>query len=251
MDFSLQLYSARNTQPLTEVLSSLAKMGYTQVEGFGGVYEDPTALRQMLDANGLSMPSGHFGIDELEVDTAGYIELAKYLGITRIFAPFLTPSERPQTEAGWISFAHRLAQIGTKVQAAGLSFGWHNHDFEFQCEYDGRTAMEIILTEAPEIDWEADIAWIIRGGHDPITWVERFGSRITAVHVKDIAATGECADEDGWADVGFGTVQWRQILSVLQEKSSACVYVMEHDNPSDFARFAQRSLNSLKMLEGV
>lgn len=251
MDFSLQLYSARNAQPLAEVLRKLAGMGYTQVEGFGGVYDDTDALRQMLDANGLSMPSGHFGIAELEADTIGCIEMAKGLGITRIFAPFLAPPERPQSEAEWMSFAQRLARVGKKVQAAGLSFGWHNHDFEFQSDYNGRTPMEIILTEAPEIDWEADIAWIIRGGHVPIEWIERYGNRITAVHVKDIAASGECTDEDGWSDVGFGTVNWGQILSALQEKSRASVYVMEHDNPNDFARFAQRSLTSLKMLEGV
>ena len=49
---------------------------------------------------------------------------------------------------------------------------------------------------------------MIRGGADPLEWMRPYGNRITAVHVKDIAPAGESADEDGWADVGHGTVDW-------------------------------------------
>ena len=68
MKFSFQLYSARNFQPWQDVLAMLARTGYKNVEGFGGVYEDPSAFRKLLDDNGLAMPSGHFSIDALEGD---------------------------------------------------------------------------------------------------------------------------------------------------------------------------------------
>ena len=45
MNWSFQLYSARNFQPWDKVLKTLASLGYKQVEGFGGVYSDPTGLR--------------------------------------------------------------------------------------------------------------------------------------------------------------------------------------------------------------
>ncbi|MTI18043.1 sugar phosphate isomerase/epimerase [Rhodobacteraceae bacterium RKSG542] len=251
MNFSLQLYSARNFQPWSKVISDLAAMGYTQVEGFGANYEDPTATKALLDANGLTMPSGHFGINDLEGNLDECLKIAATLGIKNIYAPYLDATERPTDEKGWVAFAKRLAAVGEKVTVAGFNFGWHNHDFEFQSEFGGRTPMEIILTEAPEIDWEADIAWIVRGGHDPMEWIQNYGKRITAVHVKDIAPQGECADEDGWADVGHGVVAWGQILAALEECSRASIFVMEHDNPSDFDRFARRSIASVKMLEGV
>ena len=54
MDWSFQLYSARNFQPWDKVLKMLGQVGYKQVEGFGGVYADPAAFRKELDANGLS-----------------------------------------------------------------------------------------------------------------------------------------------------------------------------------------------------
>ena len=60
MDVSFQLYSARNFMPWSDVYKSVAALGYTQVEGFGGVYDDPAATQAMLEENGLTMPSGHF-----------------------------------------------------------------------------------------------------------------------------------------------------------------------------------------------
>ena len=52
------------------------------------------------------------------------------------------------------------------------------------------------------------------------------------------------ANEDGWADVGHGTVDWAGLIKAFREKSAAKVYVMEHDNPSDVERFARRSIEA-------
>ena len=63
MNWSFQLYSARNFQPWDKVLKLLGEAGYKEVEGYGGVYADPAGLRKELDKNGLTMPTGHFSID--------------------------------------------------------------------------------------------------------------------------------------------------------------------------------------------
>jgi sugar phosphate isomerase/epimerase len=243
MQLSFQLYSARNFQPWPELLAMLSEAGYSQVEGFGGVYEDPAGFRGLLHKNGLSMPSGHYSMDALENDFDGAMNTASTLGIERVFCPHIDAASRPADSAGWRDFAARLSAIGEKVRATGRSFGWHNHDFEFQPLEDGGIPMQIMLEAAPEIDWEADIAWVIRGGADPAEWIARHGSRITAVHVKDIAPEGELKDEDGWADVGHGTVDWAGLLGQLKGGTPAALYVMEHDNPADAKRFATRSID--------
>jgi len=104
--------------------------------------------------------------------------------------------------------------------------------------------MTAILEAAPEIGWEIDVAWVVRGNADPLEWIDRHGKRITVVHVKDIAPKGENADEDGWADVGHGTIDWKSIMKALREKTPAKVFVMEHDKPSDVGRFARRSIEA-------
>lgn len=246
MDWSFQLYSARNFQPWDRVLNLVAAAGYRQVEGFGAVYTDPAALRAALDANGLTMPTGHVSLAMLETDLDGVHRIAETVGMTMIICPHIAADLRPGDAAGWRSFGERLARVGAAVKARGHDFAWHNHDFEFAPLPDGSMPMEHILAGAPDIGWEIDVAWTIRGGADPRSWIERAGQRIVAVHVKDIAKPGQGVGEDGWSDVGHGTVDWPGLMAVLRAGSAARYYVMEHDNPADVERFARRSIEAAR-----
>lgn len=243
--FSFQLYSARNFVPWEPVLRQLAGAGITQVEGFGGVYREPAEFAALLKKTGLAMPTGHFSLDAMEKEFDKSMRTARALAMQAVYAPYLLPEARPKDRAGWVAFAERLAAIGAKVNAAGFEFGWHNHDFEFRAT-DGVAPMQVILETAPKISWEADIAWMTRAGVDPTPWIERYGKRISAVHVKDLALAGHNKNEDGWADIGFGTVGWRKLLPLLKKHSAARWYILEHDNPGDWRRFLTRSLESLK-----
>ncbi|MBN9672617.1 sugar phosphate isomerase/epimerase family protein [Roseibium aggregatum] len=246
MDVSFQLYSARDFTPWDHVLKTLAGLGYTRVEGFGGTYGDPETFRTLLDAYDLAMPSGHFfPMEQFEEDLDKVIFTARTLGMKRLFVPALPPDQRAPDAGHWQSVAGRLEAIGEKIRGAGLRFGWHNHDFEFRPCADGRLPMDILLETAPSIEWEADIAWIVRGGQDPLAWIDRYASRITTAHVKDIARQGDCADEDGWADVGHGTMDWKAIMAALRG-AGVDLFVMEHDKPSDFTRFATRSIDAFR-----
>jgi sugar phosphate isomerase/epimerase len=242
---SFQLYSARKFPPLADTLAMLANIGYREVEGFGGVYDDPKGLRALLDKNGLGMPTGHFGIDMLEGERAKVLAIASTLGMRHIYAPYLVAEQRPKTAAGWTKFGKRLAAIGEWVRSEGYTFGWHNHDFEFVKLANGVTPHELMFDAAPMLDWEIDVAWIARAKSNPVPWIKKYADRITSVHVKDIAPKGEAADEDGWADVGKGTVDWSAMFAALK-KTRALHHVLEHDNPNNVERFAKRSFDHVK-----
>lgn len=244
MDWSYQLYSSRNHTPWSDVLKGLAGAGYKRVEGFGGVYDDPKAFAAELKANGLKMPTGHFSVDMLEKDFGQVQAIAKALGIKLLIAPYLMADERPSTTKGWQDFGKRLGKVGKRAADAGYGFAWHNHDFEFQLLPGGSAPMRHILEQAPDIGWEMDVAWVIRGGTDPAAWIAAYGPRIAAVHVKDIATAGTNADQDGWTDVGSGVVDWKGLYKLLKAKTKAKYFVMEHDKPADAARFAKRSISA-------
>jgi sugar phosphate isomerase/epimerase len=246
MDWSFQLYSARNFQPWDKVLKALGSLGYKQVEGFGGLYDDPAGLRAELDKNGLTMPSGHFSLDMLENEFDKALGVANTLGMKLVACPHIAADVRPADAAGWYAFGERLGKIGQRFAGTGIAFGWHNHDFEFVRLADGSVPQQHILEAAPDIGWEIDVAWVIRGGADPLEWIDRYAPRIAAVHVKDIAPAGQNTDEDGWADVGHGTVDWPGLVKTLRDRTDARYFVMEHDNPSDFERFAKRSIEAAK-----
>ncbi|MGV8830368.1 MAG: sugar phosphate isomerase/epimerase family protein [Devosia sp.] len=244
-ELSFQLYSARNYPSLEDFLAKLAALGYTQVEGYGGLYDDPAVLAAMLRKNGLTMPTAHFGLGQLQ-DTATALKTAETLGIKTLFCPAIAKEERSQEDSKWVALGETLAGLGETFNKAGYGFGWHNHDFEFVATASGRLPMDIILETASKIEWEADVAWIARGNANPVDWFDKYGDRITAVHVKDIAPAGECLDEDGWADVGQGVLNWDELITKVTSKTKAKYFVAEHDKPSDPVRFATRSMAAAK-----
>jgi len=246
---SMQLYSARNFPPLADQLKTVASLGYEAVEPFGGLYEDLDALADGVGENGLKVPSAHFSVDLLENRFDRTLEIARRLGVELVVVPYLLPADRPDDADGWKRFAGRLAAMAERVSGEGLAFAWHNHDFEMRALSDGSRPIEHLLAASDRIGWEADAAWIVRGGEKPVTWIERYEGRIAALHVKDIAPAGEKTDEDGWADVGTGTMDWPLIWRAAG-KAGCDLMVAEHDNPSDFRRFADASLRAMNGFEG-
>lgn len=249
-DFSFQLYSARNFPPLADTLRMVKAAGYTAVEGYGALYADAAKVAELtenLAASGLKMPTGHFGIDQLEQEPERVLEIARALSIETIYCPYLPEEERPDDAAGWLDFGRRLQKAGEPFRDAGLGFGWHNHDFEFVKLADGSYPQNAIFEGGPDLEWEADLAWVVKGGGDPVEWITTYGKRLTAVHVKDIAPAGENADEDGWADVGHGTVDWKALMAALKN-TKVKYFIMEHDNPKDATRFAERSIAAANLL---
>ena len=241
---SYQLYCSRNFPPIGDTLQMLAETGFSEVEGYGGLFGDIDTLRGGLDATGLRMTSAHMGLDAVEGDPAGAIAIARMLGCEKVFVPFVIPDARPTDAAGWVGFSARLAAAGKPLQDAGLIFGWHNHDFELQATETGEMPLDLIAGASDDLMLELDLGWVRRAGQDPVAWIEKLAGRLTTVHVKDIAPQGECAEEDGWADVGHGVMNWPAIHAALQV-AGVDHYVVEHDNPSDHARFARRSLAAI------
>lgn len=247
MNLSFQLYSARNFLPWSNVIPRLAELGYTQVEGFGGIYKDAAAFRDLLDSHGMTMPSGHFfPLGELEEGLVSSLAVAKTLGIERVLCPAPEDLWREGTDsANWISLAKRLNEAGKRINDAGFRFGWHNHHWEFMQLDSGEIPMDLLLDHAPEIEWEMDVAWVVRGGADPMKWIDAHAARISMAHVKDIAQDGKKTDEDGWADVGDGVMDWKLLIAALRN-AGVDLFIMEHDNPSDWDRFATRSIDACK-----
>ena len=242
--FAYQLYSSRNFGPLGDTLTMLAGLGYAQVEGFGAILGDDDALHALsmgLGATGMTMPTGHFDLKLLKSAPEKALETAKRFAMRAVIVPYLAPADRPTDAQGWEAFASDLAKIGEPIVKAGLTFGWHNHDFEFQPLPDGQLPIDILLAAGNHIMLEYDLAWAKKAGQNPADWLDTYGSRITAAHIKDIAPEGENTDEDGWADVGTGVMDWPALFGRLKALSVPSL-IMEHDNPSDDRRFAEASL---------
>ena len=129
---SYQLYSSRKFPPLGETIATLGQLGFDQAEGYGGVYDQAVDLRRALDTAGMTMPTGHFPLAMLASDPEKVIGIADRLGMSTIFCPSLGVEDYPVDAAGWQGFGERLGRIASRLAAAGLRFGWRNHDSELQ-----------------------------------------------------------------------------------------------------------------------
>jgi sugar phosphate isomerase/epimerase len=237
---SFQLYSARFLEPLSAQFELLASVGYRNVEPFGGLFNDVAELKRLMVKHGMKAPTAHVGMDRLRADAKAAARTCKDLGVGTVLAPAPPMGEREGDEAHWRALGRELAGIGRAITGEGLKFGWHNHHWEYGKTTGGKTFLDCMFEEAPDLLWEADLAWIVRGGGDPVAELAKHSARLVAVHVKDIAPAGQNMDEDGWADPGHGTMDWTALLAAMKA-AKVGLFVVEHDKPNDAARFARRA----------
>ena len=194
---SYQMYSSRNFPDLARQARMLAGIGFRHVEPFGGLFGDIGTLKAALAENGLDAPTAHVGLPSLREDFDGTMRKLAEVGVTVCIAPAPPLAEREQDVAGWKKLGAELLGYAKRAKDAGFAFAWHNHHFEFARLADGSYPLEWILGEDPVVQWQCDIAWVVRGHQDPVAWINRYAGRMVGFHVKDLAPEGENAAEDG------------------------------------------------------
>lgn len=243
-----QLYSSRNFPPLASQLPILKSMGYDAIEPWLPAYQaDPDLFRRQLDDAGLGCLGFHMPLAGLVSEPNRFIDIALTLGARVMIPPYVGPQERQGTPDYWQSLGDKLGRGAEAAAPHGLKVAWHNHDFEYLPLPDGSRPIDHILqASGPDVWFEIDCGWITRAGADPAAELARYADRIIAIQTKDTAPRGTDFD-DGWTATGDGIIDW-PALAPLFHQTRATHLVTEHDNPSDWQRFARRSIDSLKAL---
>jgi sugar phosphate isomerase/epimerase len=239
---SIQLYTLRSLGGLNRVLDTVKQAGYGHVETVGSQLEDAENVRAELDARGLKASSSHVSLPSLRERPDLVIQACRTLGLNQLFMPAV-PAENRQGDAPfWRALGHELGEIAERMRDQGITFGYHNHDWELAPREGAKTALELIFegAAATPLGWQVDIAWLVRGGADPKDWMRRYRDRVVSAHVKDIAPKGENEDQDGWADIGAGVLDWRDLWQAARAAGAKWM-VVEHDKPADPARTARAS----------
>lgn len=104
-----------------------------------------------------------------------------------------------------------------------LSIGFHNHYWEWQHDFGGRTAWEIFWDEVdPRVAAEVDVYWAHTAGQDPVDVVEKLGDRVRYLHLKDGPGTVEGAH----TALGRGVVD---LEGVIRSAPAAEWHIVELD----------------------
>lgn len=85
----------------------------------------------------------------------------------------------------------------------------HNHTFEVENNlHDLKGTMERV----PDLKLGPDINWLIRGGVDPVWFIETYGSQMVYLHIRDQYASGK------WTEtVGEGATDFPAIAQALKK----------------------------------
>lgn len=223
----VQLYTVRSAmeENVETTLARVAEIGYSEVEFAGYFDRTPQQIRSALDANGLSAPSVHVQLEVLEQSWEAMVDTAGTVGHRYLVVPSLPPADRASLDA-LRSIAERFNRVGERARAAGLVFGYHNHDFEF-VPVDGQMPFDILVndTDPALVTFELDLFWITKAGGDPGAYFRDHPGRFQLVHVKDMTADG------AMTDVGAGTIDFASLFA-LGESAGIRHYFVEHDNPA-------------------
>ncbi len=194
LPIGLQLYSVRNLLPkdFNGTLEKLAAAGYKEVEAAG--YFDKTAadFGNALQKAGLKCISTHHQLTQLKTQFDQLIEYGQALGLEYIICSWAGVHRDP-TRTGdldlddWRYVADQFNEIGRKVKAAGMTFGYHNHIIEFGKE-NGIVYFDELLkrTDPKYVVFEMDCGWVVAGGHNPVEYLSKFPDRFPMLHVKDM-----------------------------------------------------------------
>ncbi len=224
----VQLYTVRSLmeRDFAGTLEAVADAGFQEVEFAGYFGRPPEEVKAMLEGVGLEAPAAHVPLDALTGDLAGTVEAARAAGHRYLLCAWLAPEDRVSI-ARYQELAALWNEAGRACREAGMRFGYHNHDFEFET-IGGRMPFDVLLEETdPElVDFELDLFWITKGGQDPLRYFERHPGRFPLCHVKDMAADGEMV-EVGQGGIDFAAIFAQAELAGLKH------FFVEHDQPAD------------------
>lgn len=227
MPIGIQLYSVRSLFPkganptddqLNTVLGQVRTAGYTVCEAAGYYGRQAPDLRKALDNAGLRCISTHHGLGQLREQLDELIEYGHTLGLKFMVCSSAGGQHKDPTAKGeltvddWRWVADQYNQIGEKVKAAGMTFGFHNHTGEY-VTIDGVWIYgELMrLTDPRYVVFEMDAGWVSAAGYDPVTMLKKAPERFQLMHVKDVAKGA-----DGkWhsAVVGRGKMDYHPIMA--------------------------------------
>lgn len=235
---SVQMYTLREecSQDFVKTLEQVASLGYNGVEFAGYWGKEPHELKKIIDTLGLRASGSHISLAILENQLDEMIEVQQILGSGHIICPSLPPDRRDKEEE-YRRLAEQLNEMGQKCKDAGITFSYHNHDFELRRLGD-ITALEMIFQETnPEwVKAELDVYWLKRAGEDPVEWMKRYAGRTPLIHLKDMTTD----EEQFFAELGTGGVDLQAILA-QGEDSQVDWWVVEQD------RTKRTALESIEM----
>lgn len=202
-------------------MKKIAQIGYDHIELAGyregkmGTYTLPE-YRKIVEGEGLKITSSHVNppINKFTAENkADVIEFWKrtvadhvILGTKTLVQPGM-PSIESHDDTKLV--CEIFNQAGEIAKAAGIKWGYHNHNMEFKrvlkpgekpdtgpaafFRPKGDVVYDLLLdgTDPSLVFFEMDVYWTVMGANDPLEYFEKYPTRFPVLHIKDRSVLGQ------------------------------------------------------------
>ena len=241
INIGIQLYSVRDEikeYGLDTVLEALRDAGCNTVE-FAGFYGlTPGEMKSKLEKYGLRPLSAHIGLVNV-IENLPYID---ELGISMVYIPG-HPIDK-MTGENYKSFIEEIKKVKTELDARGVRFGYHNHAKEFE---GGMDLLDDMTRDIEGFSAELDIYWAVAAGHKPTSLIEKYGKRLTALHIKDMDLRANPKNPGEYPNAVIGEGQCDAESAFKKAYASGVdTYILEVEYyPCNYKDYIRRSVENI------
>jgi sugar phosphate isomerase/epimerase len=230
----IQLFTVGNFigEDTREFLKKLADIGFKEIEsagGGGGMYYGykPAEFKKVIEGLGMKWIAHHSMGGEMKFppDFKMTDQIKAYMKGMRTLQMDHKVILEDAVEGGWEYLVcastpiatvdeintsiETFAIVGEDCQKAGVQFAYHNHATEFD-PVEGKTPYERILsqTDKNQVKMELDMAWVLKGGKDPLELFNEHQGRFPLWHMKDYDLK-----KNAIVALGDGEVDFKRILT--------------------------------------
>lgn len=212
-----------------KLLEMCSPKGYENA-GFGPLLKMTTAdMRSIIEGNGLSCPSCHFGLSELSDHLDDRIAFAKELGLSDMVC---SSFGLPQTAGldDYLAAADKLNKAGEKIKSAGMQAGFHNHEIEFST-LDGKLVYDELMNRFdPDLVKMQFQTQVITIGYKAADYFNKYPGRFVSAHLSD------WTKDKKEVPVGKGVINWKEFFKAA--KTSGVKHFFVEMSPGTFKESA-------------
>jgi sugar phosphate isomerase/epimerase len=219
-NIGLQIYSLGSelTRDVPNGLKKIAEIGYNTIElaGYGNRKMgniEVADYRKMADDAGLKITGSHVSPSVRKYSPDNVSQITDFwkiamedhvkFGVKSIVQPSM-PTIDTTDDAKYA--AEVFNKAGEIAKAAGIKWGYHNHNMEFkrvsgettpqpanQWQQRGEIVYDILLnnTDPKLVFFEMDVYWTVMGQADPLEYFAKYAGRFPILHIKDREVLGK------------------------------------------------------------
>ncbi len=231
---SLQMYTLRDfvktPEAVRETYRKVADIGYRYVQPIRPGFMEPEAFAALLRSCGLKADSFSYG----GLDVSEKIDALRREA-EALDTPFVrgasVSKEQSYTPEGFRAAARRLNDQAECLRRHGLRYLYHFHAYEF-VDFGDFTGMDILLKEAPALEFQPDVHWLAAAGYEPSQALNMFAGRAPYLHMQGYAIHPDPEQKrnicDATVPVGQGALNWTGIVETGR-RMGVEIYVAEQD----------------------